>query len=74
MRLKLLSPLCLRRSEEQIFSFLLVVPGGCGDLLFMTSDHFLHVTAGHGRSVGSVALEEGATSGSDLGPQHCSHS
>lgn len=74
MRLKLLSPLCPRRSEEQIFDFLLVVPGGCGNLLFVTSDHFLHVTAGHGGSVGSVASEEGATSGSYLGPQHHSDS
>lgn len=74
MRLKLLSPLCPRWSEEQIFYFLLVVPGGCNDLLFVTSDHFLHVTAGHGRSVGSMAAEEGATSGSDLGPQHHSDS
>lgn len=55
---------CPRWIEEQIFGFFLIVPGGCGNLLFVTDDHFLHVRAGHGRGVDFVALEEGTTSGS----------
>lgn len=72
--LKPQSPLCPRWTEEQVFSFLLAVPVGCGDSLFVTGDHFLHVTAGHGR-VWALWLWGGergragrVTSGSDLGP------
>ena len=74
IELKLLSPLRPRWIEEQIFNLLLVVPVGCGNLLFVTGDHFLHQTAGCGRGVGSMALEEAAESGLDLGPLHRSDS
>lgn len=56
IKFKLLSPLCPRCMEEEAFSFLLIVPGGSGNLLFVTSDHFLPVAAGHGRGVGSAPL------------------
>lgn len=53
IKLKLLSPLSPRQIEEHTFSFLLVVPVGCGNSLFVTGDYFLDETAGSG--VGSIA-------------------
>ena len=43
LKLKFLSP---RWIEEQIFNFLLGVPAGCANLLFVAGDRFLHQTSG----------------------------
>ena len=73
-KLKLLSPLHPRWTEEQILSFLLVLPTGVGNSLFVTGDHFLNEAADLGRGMGSTALEEGAMLGLDLRLWRCSDS
>lgn len=76
--LELLSPIVSQMDGGTGFPFSLAVLAGCGDWLFETGDHFLHVTAGHGRVWALWLGGGGGGAGSHIrvrpGPQHHSNS